>query len=231
MGDTTVTLSVTDSDGNTSTCEFTVTVNDNEPPVAVCQDLTLDLDPVTGTVSITAADVDNGSTDNCGIASRTLDVSSFDCSNTGANTVVMTITDNSGNTSTCTSTVTIQDVTAPEVFCVGGFGQFTESEDFEGASIPSGWSTVIETGSADWTFGSNAMPLGPDFATNAAIFDDDAAGNGEVNLVRLLSPAYDLTGASNVQLSFEYAIQDFIGSGTLEAEGMGRRCLATSIVY
>ncbi|WP_181566740.1 HYR domain-containing protein, partial [Aequorivita sp. CIP111184] len=218
VGSTTVTLSVTDSDGNTVDCSFDVTVIDNELPVAVCQNLTLDLDPITGMVSITGADVDNGSTDNCGIASMTLDVSSFDCSMTGANTVVMTVTDNSGNVATCTSTVTIQDVTAPEVFCIGGFGQFTESEDFEGATIPSGWSTVIESGSADWTFGSNVMPLGPNFATNAAIFDDDAAGNGEVNLVRLVSPAYDLTGASNVQLSFEYAIQDFIGSGTFEAE-------------
>jgi subtilisin-like proprotein convertase family protein len=218
VGDTLVTLSVTDSDGNTATCDFTVTVIDNEAPVAVCQDLTLDLDPVTGTVTITGADVDNGSTDNCGIASMTLDISTFDCSMTGANTVVMTVTDNSGNSSTCTSTVTVQDVTAPEVFCVGGFGNFSESEDFEGASIPAGWSTVIESGVADWTFGSNVMPLGPNFATNAAIFDDDAAGSGQVNLVRLLSPVYDLTGASNVQLSFEYAIQDFIGSGTLEAE-------------
>jgi hypothetical protein len=218
VGDTLVTLSVTDSDGNTATCDFTVTVIDNEAPVAVCQDLTLDLDPVTGTVTITGADVDNGSTDNCGIASMTLDISSFDCSMTGANTVVMTVTDNSGNSSTCTSTVTVQDVTAPEVFCVGGFGSFSESEDFEGASIPTGWSTVIESGSQDWTFGSGDMPTGGDFPTNAAIFDDDAAGSGTANMARLLSPVYDLTGASNVQLSFDYALQDFVGAGVLYAD-------------
>src|SRR5690606_36848863 len=137
--------------------------------------------------------------------------------NVGENIITLTVTDAAGNSSSCTSTVTIQDVTAPEVFCVGGFGIFSESEDFEGASVPAGWSTVIESGVADWTFGSNVMPLGPNFATNAAIFDDDGAGSGQVNLVRLLSPVYDLTGASNVQLSFEYAIQDFIGSGSLEA--------------
>ena len=218
VGVNTVELSVTDSDGNTATCSFTVTVLDNEAPVAVCQDLTLDLDPVTGTVSITGADIDNGSTDNCGIASMTVDVGTFDCSMTGANTVTLTVTDNSGNSSTCTSTVTIQDVTAPEVFCVGGFGVFTQSEDFEGSSIPSGWTTVIESGSQDWTFGSGDMPTGGDFPTNAAIFDDDAAGSGPANSARLISPAYDLTGASNVQLSFDYALQDFIGSGTFEAE-------------
>ncbi|MDC8001958.1 HYR domain-containing protein, partial [Aequorivita todarodis] len=218
VGDTTVELSVTDSDGNTVTCSFMVTVVDNEAPVAVCQDLTVDLDPVTGMATITGADVDNGSTDNCGIASLSLDISSFDCSMTGANTVTLTVTDNAGNSSTCTSTVTVQDVTAPEVFCVGGFGVFTESEDFEGSSIPSGWTTVIESGSQDWTFGSGDMPTGGDFPTNAAIFDDDAAGSGPANMARLLSPVYDLTSASNVQLSFDYALQDFAGSGVLYAD-------------
>src|SRR5690606_12351892 len=148
VGDTMVELSVTDSDGNTSTCSFMVTVIDNEDPVAICQDITIELDPVTGIASITGADIDNGSTDNCGIASMTLDISSFDCSMIGTNTVTMTVTDDSGNTSTCTSTVTVQDLTAPEVFCVGGFGIFNESEDFEGASVPAGWTTIIEVGVA-----------------------------------------------------------------------------------
>ncbi|MCB0454870.1 MAG: HYR domain-containing protein, partial [Aequorivita sp.] len=218
VGDTVVELSVTDSDGNTVTCNFMVTVVDNEAPVAVCQDITVDLDPVTGMATITGADVDNGSTDNCGIASMSLDVSSFDCSMTGANTVILTVTDNAGNSSTCTSTVTVQDVTAPEIVCVGGVATITESEDFEGATIPTGWTTVIESGSQDWTFGSGDMPTGGDFPTNAAIFDDDAAGTGPANMARLLSPVYDLSSGSNVQLSFDYALQDFIGFGTFEAE-------------
>ncbi|MEM0518654.1 HYR domain-containing protein, partial [Aequorivita flava] len=93
VGDTMVTLSVTDSDGNTETCDFMVTVLDDEDPVAVCQDITIDLDPTTGMATITPADLDNGSTDNCAITAMTLDVSSFDCSMVGANTVTMTVTD------------------------------------------------------------------------------------------------------------------------------------------
>ncbi len=216
VGDTLVTLSVTDSDGNTATCDFTVTVIDNEAPVAVCQDLTLDLDPVTGTVTITGADVDNGSTDNCGIASMTLDISTFDCSMTGANTVVMTVTDNSGNSSTCTSTVTVQDVTAPEVFCVGGFGSFSESEDFE-AGLPSGWSTVVNTGNCDW-INSGDMPTGDDFPTLAMLFDDDDCGLGApASNVSLLSAVYDLTGASNVFVGYDVAFQES-GIQTFEVE-------------
>ncbi|WP_111845277.1 proprotein convertase P-domain-containing protein, partial [Aequorivita antarctica] len=210
VGDTMVELSVTDSDGNTATCSFMVTVLDNELPVAVCQDITVDLDPVTGMATITAADVDNGSTDNCSIASMSLDVSSFDCSMTGANTVVLTVTDNSGNSSTCTSTVTVQDVTAPEVFCVGGFGIFTESEDFE-AGLPSGWSTVMNTGTCDW-INSGDMPTGDDFPTLAMLFDDDACGSGApASNVSLLSAVYDLTGASNVTVDYDVAFQE---SGT-----------------
>ncbi len=119
LGDTIVEFSVTDSDGNTVSCQFTVTVNDTEAPIAMCQDLTLDLDPVTGMADITSVDIDNGSTDNCGIASMTLDVSSFSCADLGENTVTLTVTDNSGNMSTCVSTVTVQDTTAPEIVCIG----------------------------------------------------------------------------------------------------------------
>jgi subtilisin-like proprotein convertase family protein len=63
-----VTYEATDSDGNTVMCSFNVTVADVEAPIAVCQDISLDLDAA-GLVTITAADLDNGSTDNCGIVS------------------------------------------------------------------------------------------------------------------------------------------------------------------
>lgn len=218
VGVTTVTFSTTDSDGNTSTCTFEVTVVDNEAPNAICQNITIDLDPATGMASITAADVDNGSTDNCGIDSMTLDISSFDCSMIGENTVTLTVTDGVGNASTCTAIVTVQDTTAPEIVCVGGFGTFTQSEDFEAATLPAGWSTNMVTGNWDWTFGSGNMPSGPDFTTNAAIFDDNAAGSGEVNVAELLSPVYDLTGATSAEISFDYANSIYQGDGKLIVE-------------
>ncbi|AFL81539.1 regulatory P domain of subtilisin-like proprotein convertases [Aequorivita sublithincola DSM 14238] len=217
VGVTTVELSVTDSDNNTVTCSFTVTVNDNELPIAVCQDITVDIDPITGMATIAAADVDNGSMDNCGSVTLALDITTFDCSMTGANTVVLTVTDNSGNIATCTSTVTVQDVTAPVITCIGGVATVSVLEEFEGATIPTGWSTNILVGTYDWTFGSGDMPVGGDFPTNAAIFDDDAAGNGD-NVAELLSPIYDLSGTTTAELSFDYALQDFAGSGLLRAE-------------
>ncbi|PKA83570.1 putative secreted protein (Por secretion system target) [Ulvibacter sp. MAR_2010_11] len=118
-GVSTVEFSATDSDGNTSTCSFTITVTDMEAPVAVCQDITVEVDPVTGTVTIAPGDIDNGSTDNCGIVTYSLDVDTFDCSDTGANTVNLTVTDAEGNSSSCSATVTVEDNTAPVIVCIG----------------------------------------------------------------------------------------------------------------
>ncbi len=116
IGTNTVTLTVTDIDGNTTTCTATVTVEDNVPPVALCQDITLQLD-ATGMATITAADVDDGSTDACGIASLSVSPNNFDCSDLGTNTVTLTVTDNNGNVSTCTATVTAEDNLLPVALC------------------------------------------------------------------------------------------------------------------
>jgi len=112
IGTTTNTFSITDLSGNTSTCSFDVTVEDNFAPEAITQNIAVNLDE-NGNASITPAMIDNGSTDECGIASYSLDVDSFDCSNTGANTVTLTVTDNNENSASSSATVTVSDVTAP----------------------------------------------------------------------------------------------------------------------
>jgi hypothetical protein len=116
VGTTTVTAVATDPSGNTSSCAFTVTVSDNEAPLAVCQNLTVVLDAA-GQGSTTAAAINNGSSDNCGIASISATPTSFTCANVGGNTVTLTVTDIHGNSSTCTATVAVVDNTAPVAVC------------------------------------------------------------------------------------------------------------------
>ena len=106
VGTTTVTWTVNDIHGNTNTCTQLIKVTDNEKPIANCKNYTLNLSGGVG--SITANDVNNNSTDNCGITSLSVSPSSFNCSNAGANTVTLTVTDIHGNSSTCTATVTVQ---------------------------------------------------------------------------------------------------------------------------
>ncbi|MFN8394516.1 MAG: HYR domain-containing protein, partial [Bacteroidia bacterium] len=116
VGTSSVSYSAVDPSGNTAACSFTVTVVDAEAPVAHCQDVTVQLDNA-GNGSTTASAVDNGSTDNCGIASVTLNPSSFTCANVGANAATLTVTDIYGNASTCGATVTVQDNVAPVAVC------------------------------------------------------------------------------------------------------------------
>ncbi|WP_422079920.1 FG-GAP-like repeat-containing protein [Ulvibacterium sp.] len=96
--------------GNTSTQTQTVIVEDLVPPMAIAQDVTVELDE-NGQAAIAAEDVDNGSTDNCGIADLALDMSIFDCPELGDTVVELTVTDVSGNSSSATATVTF---TAPD---------------------------------------------------------------------------------------------------------------------
>ncbi|MEM6272542.1 MAG: T9SS type A sorting domain-containing protein, partial [Bacteroidota bacterium] len=116
VGANTVTLTVFDVNGNSSTCTSIVTVLDTVAPVAICVNDSVYLD-VNGNGSITGADVDGGSSDACGIASLSVAPNTFGCTNVGANTVTLTVTDNNGNVSMCTSTVTVFDTIAPQITC------------------------------------------------------------------------------------------------------------------
>ena len=111
LGANSVILTVEDESGNTAQCTSTVTVFDTIAPVVLASDITVTLDG-TGSASIIPADIDDGSTDNCGVASMSLDTISFDCSNVGANTVFLTVTDGSGNASQAMATVTVKDTLA-----------------------------------------------------------------------------------------------------------------------
>ncbi len=105
VGTTTVTWTVTDIYGNSQTATQSVTVSDNEKPITKCKPVTVTL--VNGAASITAADINDNSTDNCGIATIVISNGSFNCNNIGANSVTLTITDIHGNVSSCNAVVTV----------------------------------------------------------------------------------------------------------------------------
>ena len=90
--------------------------NDTTPPTAVCQNITVQLD-ASGNATITPAQIDNGSADDSGSFTLSLDTTSFSCADIGSNGVTLTVTDGAGNTATCAAIVTLQDTTAPTVSC------------------------------------------------------------------------------------------------------------------
>ena len=116
----TVVLTVTDASGLTSSCFASVSVADQTPPTALCDNATIQVG-ANGAASITAAMIDNGSSDQCVDITLSLDQTQFDCGDKGNNTVTLTVTDGSDNTATCNATVTVEDIIAPEVMCLPDF--------------------------------------------------------------------------------------------------------------
>ncbi len=124
-GDGTVTqimLTATDDSGNTGSCSFTLTVTDETPPTLECpapqsatvgNDCTFSLPDYTGLVT---------APDNCSDPAAVLLTQSPAAMTivSGAGTVttvLITATDAAGNESDCSFTLTITDVTAPEINC------------------------------------------------------------------------------------------------------------------
>lgn len=116
VGPQSVTLTATDPSGNSNSCIASIEVIDDTPPNAVCQPFTLVLDG-SGAATLTVSNINNGSSDNCGISTTTLSQTAFNCGNLGANTVTLTVTDINGNVSTCDATVTVEDNQVPTISC------------------------------------------------------------------------------------------------------------------
>ena len=141
-GSNPVTLTVTDLSGNTDTCLASVRVEDNANPIARCKDITVQLD-AEGQATITADQIDNGSSDNCSIASMTVSPSSFSRTDVGNNNVVLTLTDASGNTAHCSATVEVKEV--PVLI---ELEQFTAAAASQGNRIILTWTTLSEIDNA-----------------------------------------------------------------------------------
>ena len=140
LGVNTVTYTAYDNCGNKASCEWTVTVEDNTPPVAVCQQFTTVSLTYDGEAQIFAPSFDSGSYDDCSIDSfgvRRMD-NKIDCEghvDTDVNnffdyvtfccddiaddpiTVIMRVWDKGGRHNDCMVQVTVQDKLPPQITC------------------------------------------------------------------------------------------------------------------
>jgi gliding motility-associated-like protein len=117
LGTTTVTWTVTDGSGNTATCAQTVTVTDTQNPI------------ISGCPSDITVSNDNGDcgaivswtiptfTDNCGAVMTGGTPASGSFFLVGTTTITYTVTDGSGNASTCTFDITVNDTELPAISC------------------------------------------------------------------------------------------------------------------
>ena len=116
LGKTVVTCTAVDSSGNTSECEFVVTVADTTPPVISCpSDTTLECTGTNGAIVVFAATA----TDDCDPEpSVVCDPPSGSDFPIGDTVVKCVATDASGNRAECEFTVTVIDTTPPTVHSV-----------------------------------------------------------------------------------------------------------------
>ncbi|WP_452233206.1 HYR domain-containing protein [Lacinutrix sp. MEBiC02595] len=189
LGTTSVDVIADDGNGLTSTCNFTVVVEDNENPIAICQPLTITLD-ASGNASIAEDAVNNGSSDACGGLTFDTNQTSFDCTNIGVNNVILTVTDANGNTTTCNTTVTILDnvqsatasITSTPVspICQGESVTFTAT----GTNLGT-------TPSYQWYLGGIAV------GTDSATYTTTSLNNGDDVYVEITSGPCDTVTISN----------------------------------
>ncbi len=226
LGENTITLTVTDAEGNSSTCTAIVTVEDSIAPVALCvAPFTIELD-ADGQATITAADIDAGSTDNCSIASMTLSQSTFTCADLGENEIILTITDVAGNSTTCTTTVTVEDNISPIVSCIdftlelGADGTaFLTPEDIGGTSTDNCAITITAIDIEEFDCSDIGTPV------LVTYFASDASGNiasctAMVTVIDNLGPVIDCPADQTVDTdpnSITYTVPDYFGEGIATA--------------
>ena len=112
QGTHSITYTAFDGCGNTSTCSMLLTVKDAQAPNPVCNNGVSVTIQTSGYVTLTPSMINNGSFDNCTPQNQlVLQVSpnTFDCQTLGSKKVTLTVTDQSGNSAFCETTVNVQD--------------------------------------------------------------------------------------------------------------------------
>ena len=214
-GVTSVTYTVTDAAGNSASCSFTVTVNDQVPPtITNCPPDVLET-ALTDLCQFTVTSVPQPTAiDPCGsIVSMThnspyaTNSSTTDASGiypVGTTTITWTVTDNAGNIATCVQTVTVTDRQLPELTCPGNE---TYPADFGVAyklnvpidlptfsdNCPGAWLT--------WTMGGATT----DTSTNTSGFSTVPTPYSQMN-VGVTTIIYSITDISGQTVSCSFTI-------------------------
>jgi len=188
VGSTTETYEVIDVSGNSATCSFTVTINDNEIPTIACPaDISQVLPDGDCSAVINYPAPTTG--DNCGISSLTL-TEGFDSGEefpTGTTTVTYVVEDLSGNTATCSFNVTLTENVLPEINCPANI-EVDNDSGLCGAVV------------------NYTAPIGTDNCPNAVTVQTAGLGPGSQFPIGVTTETFEVTDASGNTASCSFTI-------------------------
>ncbi|MCR9098370.1 MAG: HYR domain-containing protein, partial [bacterium] len=174
-GAASVVLTAMDGSNNSDTCMLTVTVLDTIAPVASCTDLTVYLDSA-GEGGISSAQTDGGSTDNCGTLSLSLSDSTFTCNDLSGDLLVLTATDGSNNSDTCSLAVTVLDTIAPVASCTDLTVYLDSAGEGSISSAQAGGGTTDNCGALSLSLSDSTFTC-DDLAVNTPALNSSGAGS------------------------------------------------------
>ena len=210
----------TDVNGNSNSCTANVTIIDETPPQAICKNATIGLD-ANGLAILTVDHVDDNSSDECGIESSSLDQTSFDCSNVGNQSVILTVEDENGNQSTCTAMVMVEDNAPPVLECED---KVYALEWFDGILT----NEVIPFDYIQTSISDNCGLIG--VVVNSPIFVDcsDAGNTIQQTLTRIDVNNNSTSCTANITIVDNKAPQAKCKDATIMLDGNGMAILTTS---
>ncbi|MDB4299282.1 proprotein convertase P-domain-containing protein, partial [Flavobacteriaceae bacterium] len=171
----------------TQTCDQIITIADTTDPIAICQDITIELDD-NGQATISASDVDGGSSDLCGIVTLSVSQTQFSCADldlvAGSNLSPLLITgvfDGTlpGQTPKGIEIKVQQDITDLSLYSIGSAnnGGGTDGEEF---TFP-----VVSATAGEYIYLATEIPNFTAFFGFAPDYIDDALqinGNDAIEL-------------------------------------------------
>jgi hypothetical protein len=175
VGTTFVTWTVTDSVGDTASCQQKVTVKDKEPPIVSCpSDISVNTAPGTCSAVVT---YNPTATDNCAGVQVTASPVSGSTFAVGTTTVMVTATDASGNTATCSFKVIVKDNEAPQIKCPDNITVNNDAGKCSAVVTFSATATDNCAGIGTITYSQNSGTAFPVGTTHVTATVSDAAGN------------------------------------------------------
>lgn len=196
---------VTDPWGSRDSCSVEVVVADTINPVAICKNSLIEIRPsITDSIAVTPDLVDGGSFDNCSIADFSFTPEYISCTDAGLDkTVMMVVTDHSGNKDSCTALLKVEmislepqfslDLCNPDTLFL--FADFPE----EGSAFSYQWSGPANFSSTQANpiiAGADPLNSGIYHVTVTGFGGCQAIGSVNVNISPIATPAIE--AAANV---------------------------------